>query len=156
MPYIEQHELYQLYHFDERWDSKHNLTLLDKMPAIYRSPFADADQEPGETNILGFASEDSALGTGGGEKLNSFTDGIANTLLLVEAACTVPWTKPQDIPRDASQAMFFDDHAFTFLKADGSVSSGKKPTDEVLNEMISRNGGSLDDIDRPATAPKRQ
>lgn len=134
-------ELYQQYHFDEPWDSEHNLTLLDKMPAIYRSPFADADQPAGETNILGFASETSAFGTGGGEKINSFTDGISNTLLLSETACTVPWTKPQDVPGDASQAQFFEGHPFTFLMANGSVESGEQPALEVLNEMISRNGG---------------
>lgn len=111
------------------------------MPAIYRSPFAGVDQESGETNILGFAVDCSAFGTAGGETLRSFTDGTANTLLLVEAECTVPWTKPQDIPNDAGSARFFGDHPFTFLMADGSVSSGEQPTVEVLNQMISRNGG---------------
>ncbi len=141
LPYIGQVELHQQYHFHERWDSKHNLTLLDKMPAIYRSPFAGVDQESGETNILGFAVDCSALGTAGGETLRSFTDGTANTLLLVEAECTVPWTKPQDIPNDAGSARFFGDHPFTFLMADSSVRSGEQPTVEVLNQMISRNGG---------------
>ena len=126
------------------------MTLLDKIPTIYRSPFTDADQPQGETNILGFTGKNSALGTGGGETLNSFTDGLANTLLLVEAECTVPWTKPQDIPRDASQAVFFDDHSFTLLMADGSVKSAEQPALQVLNEMISRNGLSLEAIDGQA------
>lgn len=111
------------------------------MPAVYRSPFAEANTPPGETNLLGFVSKNSALGTDGGEKPNSFTDGLTNTLLVVEAACTVPWTKPQDIPRDAGQARFFEDHPFTFLMADGSIISGEQPPEAVLNQMISRNGG---------------
>jgi serine/threonine protein kinase len=143
LPWIEHDDIFQQYHFDERWDSEHNLTLLDKMPTIYRSPFADANQEAGETNILGFASKNSALGTNGGEKLETFTDGSSNTLLLVEAACTLPWTKPQDIPGDANQATFFNNHAFTYLMADGRVNSGKQPPEELLNKMISRNGGEV-------------
>lgn len=140
LPFIEQNELYQQYHFDEPWDSEHNLTLLDKMPVIYRSPFAKADQEAGETNMLGFRGKNSALGTDGGEATGTFKDGLANTLLLVEAECTVPWTKPQDIPEDAGSARFFDDHALTFLMADGKVRSEKISPEELL-KLISRNGG---------------
>lgn len=140
LPFIEQNELYQQYHFDEPWDSEHNLTLLDKMPVIYRSPFAKADQEPGETNMLGFRGKSSALGTGGGEETGTFTDGLANTILLIEAECSVPWTKPQDIPEDAGSVRFFDDHPLTFLMADGSVRS-EKISPEELSRLISRNGG---------------
>ncbi len=144
LPFLGHHDLYQQFHLDEPWDSEHNLKLLDKMPAIYRSPFAEPDQKVGEANILGFARENSALGIGGGEKLNSFTDGIANTLLLVETTSTVPWTKPEDIQGDASQVRFFSDHPITVLMADGAVKTIASLPDEVLEEMISRNGGSLD------------
>ena len=150
LPYLGQHELFDQYRFQEPWDSKHNLKLLDKMPAVYRSPFAEADTPPGETNLLGFVSKNSALGTDGGEKRSSFTDGFTNTLLVVEAACTVPWTKPQDIPRDAGQARFFEDHPFTYLMVDGSVISGEQPPEAVLNQMISRNGGHEEATGRDA------
>ncbi|MCE3017544.1 MAG: protein kinase domain-containing protein [Pirellula sp.] len=139
LPFIEQVELYQQYHFDEPWDSEHNLTLLDKMPAVYRSLFANESQKPGETNFVGFASMDSALGLGGGEQLQSFTDGTSPTLLLVEAANSVPWTKPYDFA-DPSQVVWFDDHPSTFLMADGRVRSEKISTEELL-KLISRNGG---------------
>ena len=139
LPFIEQVELYQQYHFDEPWDSEHNLTLLDKMPAVYRSLFANDSQKPGETNFVGFASMDSALGTGGGEQLQSFTDGTSPTLLLVEAANSVPWTRPYDFA-DPSQVVWFDDHPSTFLMADGRIRS-EKISPEELSKLISRNGG---------------
>ena len=139
LPFIEQVELYQQYHFDEPWDSEHNLTLLDKMPAVYRSLFANESQKPGETNFVGFASMDSALGTGGGEQLQSFTDGTSPTLLLVEAANSVPWTRPYDFA-DPSQVVWFDDHPSTFLMADGRIRS-EKISPEELSKLISRNGG---------------
>jgi hypothetical protein len=139
LPFIDHFELYRQYHFDEPWDSKHNLTLLDKMPAVYRSHFANDSQKPGETNFVGFASMNSALGTGGGEQLQSFTDGTSPTLLLVEAANSVPWTKPYDFA-DPSQVVWFDDHPLTYLMADGRVRSGNLPYEELL-KLISRNGG---------------
>jgi hypothetical protein len=140
LPWIAEGELHQRYRFHEPWDSEHNLTLLDKMPAIFRSPFAKADQEPGETNILGFRGKNSALGTGGGEAIGTFKDGIANTILLIEAECTVPWTKPQDIPEDAGSVRFFGDHPITFLMANGKVRSETISHEELL-KLISRNGG---------------
>jgi serine/threonine protein kinase len=139
LPFIERQDLYEQYHFDEPWDSEHNLTLLDKMPAVYRSLFANENQKPGETNFVGFASINSALGTGGGEQLQSFTDGTSPTLLLVEAANSVPWTKPYDFA-DPSQVVWFDDHPSTFLMADGRVRSEKISPEELL-KLISRNGG---------------
>lgn len=139
LPFIDQFELYRQYHFDEPWDSEHNLTLLDKMPAVYRSLFANDSQKPGETNFVGFASMDSALGTDGGEQLLSFTDGTSTTLLLVEAANSVPWTRPYDFA-DPSQVVWFDDHPSTFLMVDGRVRS-EKISPEELSKLISRNGG---------------
>ena len=115
------------------------MTLLDKMPAVYRSLFANDSQKPGETNFVGFASMDSALGTGGGEQLQSFTDGTSPTLLLVEAANSVPWTRPY-VFADPSQVVWFDDHPSTFLMADGRIRS-EKISPEELSKLISRNGG---------------
>ena len=41
LPYIEQQELYNQYHFDEPWDGPNNRKLIDKMPAIYAYPGPD-------------------------------------------------------------------------------------------------------------------
>lgn len=141
LPFIEQNELFEEYRFDEPWDSKSNLALLDKMPSVYRSPFASDDKMPGESNIIGFAGENYALGIAGGHRIKDFTDGTSNTLLLVEVECSVPWTKPQDIPGDAGSASYFDDHPLVYLLADGSVQPMEKVDIDKLNKMISRNGG---------------
>ncbi|GAB5402966.1 MAG: hypothetical protein Aurels2KO_11970 [Aureliella sp.] len=143
LPLIGQTELYKAYHFDEPWDSENNLKLLSKMPAIYRSPYANDDQKPGESNLVGFAGEHAALGLSGGHAIASFTDGTSNTILLVESKSTVPWTKPQDINGDAAQAEFFEDHPLTFVMADGLVQSMEKVDLEKLDIMISRDGGDI-------------
>lgn len=147
LPYIEQAELYQEYHFNEPWDSEHNLTLLDRMPAIYRSPLAKDDQKAGETNILGFATKNSALGEGGGEKISSFTDGLSNTLLLIETSSSVPWTKPQDLSEEAIEAICSEDRLFTYLIADADVKSGKPLPREVFMAMLNRNDGIIPNIE---------
>ena len=38
LDYLECSQLRDKFHMDEAWDSPHNLSLLDEMPAVYRSP----------------------------------------------------------------------------------------------------------------------
>ncbi len=154
LPYLGYSELYNQYHFNQPWDSEHNLKLLDKMPSCYRSPFAvagsgtmsDRDTRSLDmTNIVGFASENSALGTGGGLESKTFTDGLSNTLLVVETTRVLPWTKPVDIDGELDPTLFFTNHPFTYLTADGEIHSiGHRPSDEALRKMISRNGGEIE------------
>ncbi len=151
LPFLGYPELFNQYRFNQPWDSEHNLKLLDKMPSCYRSPFAEAGlgtREDGDTrslgmtNIAGFASENSALGTGGGLESKSFTNGVSNTLLVVETTRALPWTKPVDIEGELDPTLFFTNHPFTYLTADGEMHSlGERPSNEKLREMISRNGG---------------
>jgi hypothetical protein len=42
LPFLGQKELYEQFHLDEPWDSKHNRALIAKMPPIYRTPGAPA------------------------------------------------------------------------------------------------------------------
>lgn len=155
LPYLGYPELYNQYRFNQPWDSEHNLKMLEKMPSYYRSPFADAvsgtrsdgdAQSLGMTNIVGFASENSALGTAGGFESKLFTDGLSNTLLVVETIQALPWTKPVDIEGGLDPALFFTNHPFTYLTVDGEVHSlGDRPSDETLRKMISRNGGETEE-----------
>ncbi len=113
------------------------------MPEVYRSPFASDSQEPGESNILGFAGEQTALGKAGGHSFREFTDGTSNTLLLVQAECTVPWTQPQDIPEDAGSAAYFENQPLLYLMTDASVQSMDEIDVDKLQKMITRNGGEV-------------
>lgn len=152
LPYLGYPELYNQYRFNQPWNSEHNLKLLDKMPSCYRSPFADVGSDTksggdvgaiGMTNIVGFASVNSALGTGSGLASKSFTDGLANTLLVVETNKALLWTKPVDIEGGLDPTLLFNNHPFTYLTVDGEVHSGNRPSDETLLKMISRNGGEI-------------
>ncbi|MGB7342757.1 MAG: protein kinase [Pirellulaceae bacterium] len=136
LPFVEEQALYQQYDYRQAWDSEHNLKLLEKMPAVFRSPRAGKDQPAGHTNYLGYATGDSALGKDGGIKVRDFSDGTANTLLLVETKDSVPWTKPQDLDGDAA---FFS--PMLYALADGSVVTTEALDPEELKKMITRDGG---------------
>ncbi|MBL8817262.1 MAG: protein kinase [Planctomyces sp.] len=151
LPYIGQQELFDKYRFDEPWDSDNNLALLSEMPEFYRSPHAPRDQRPGNTNLLGFATEQGGLGLKGGETMSSFTDGTSNTILIVETAHSVPWTKPEDLTESKVEPIA--GHPLRFVLADGSVGEMNSIDTDNLEKMITRNGGEVIRIE-PADNPK--
>lgn len=153
LPFINEMGLYEQYHFDEPWDSKHNLTLVEKMPKIYRSSSAPEGQPAGNTNFLGFSGDKSALGDNG-VPLSDILDGPSSTLLLVETKHSIPWTKPEDFPfadyEDAKQAIPFDNQGLHYLTVDGNVYTMFKPIDwHRLGRLITRNGGETVKMYRP-------
>lgn len=141
LPYIGQQQLFDKYRFDEPWDSDNNAALLKEMPDFYRSPHAPGDQHPGNSNMLGFATERGGLGLKGGEAMSSFTDGTSNTILIVETARSVPWTKPEDLTESRIQPIV--GQPLRFVLADGSVAEMNPIDADKLEKMITRNGGEV-------------
>jgi hypothetical protein len=103
LPYIEQEALYKQFHLDEPWDSAHNLPLLRHMPITYAA--ADDDAEPYTTPYQVFVGPLTPFGSPGQGLPRSFIDGTSNTILLVEARATVPWTKPVDLVYDPARPL---------------------------------------------------
>jgi prepilin-type processing-associated H-X9-DG protein len=148
LPYLEQDALYREFKLDEPWDSEHNKKLIAKMPAIYAVP----DSKPslaGGTFYQGFVGKGAAFEGKRGIGLLNFTDGTSNTILVVEAAKDVPWTKPEDLPFDADAKMLpklggHFEGGFNALYADGSVRFLKDTIkSEILKAFITRNGGEV-------------
>ncbi|TWU46041.1 Serine/threonine-protein kinase PknB [Novipirellula aureliae] len=133
LPFIEQQELFEQYRFDEPWDGEHNLTLLDQMPDVYRTPFASSDQRKGETNFLGIATDDGGLGITG-HSVDEFTGGTSNAALILTSKKSVPWTKPEDLTDTDVEPN--EEIPLLILRADGSVEM-MNPIDEVkLQKML--------------------
>ncbi len=134
LPYIEQEPLYNQFHLDEAWDSPHNKPLLAKMPRTYAAPGSEAKTDLTYYRIfhrkdptVGGREEFSPLFTGNLRcKFSSISRGTFNTILVVEAADAVPWTKPDELTFPVSGAVepllggIFKDR-FHVLLADGSV-----------------------------------
>lgn len=157
LPYLEQVTLFEKFKRDEPWDSPHNKALLAEMPKVY-APVTGATPEPYSTFYRVFVGEGTAFeGTQGLPlSLQNFPDGLATTLLMVEGAEAVPWTKPEEIPYAANQPLpklggqFHG--AFCAAFASGAVRLIEKGTEEKrIRAAITRNAGEAYGLVDPST-----
>ena len=112
LPFLGQQRLYEEFRLDEPWDSPHNRQVIDQMPDLYRAPGSQA--AAGKTCFLGVYGEEMAFGPPEkpgapptGHHMGSFTGGLSNTVLIVEAsdALAVEWTRPADYQPDPDQPL---------------------------------------------------
>lgn len=99
LPYLEQDALFRQFKLDEAWDSPHNIKLLPRMPRVYVARGLKTAQ-PYETVYRAFVGPGTLYPPGHDGKsiytIANIPDGAANTIFVVEAAESVPWTKPDD------------------------------------------------------------
>lgn len=146
LPYLDQTALYERFHLDEPWDSEHNKPLIALMPAVYMNPARE--KRDGTTTYL--APVGKGLAFEGNKKLRfeDFTDGMSNTILIVEAneEKAVPWTKPADLEVDLNRPLqglgaAQEGRMFDVLFADGSVHALSHSIDpKTLKALFTRNG----------------
>jgi hypothetical protein len=121
--------LFKQFHLYEPWDSPHNKALLPRMPGVFAGA---ATGEPFSTRYKVFVGQEAAfrneLKTS--LRVSNFTDGTADTILIVEAAVAVPWTKPGDLAYDPQKPLpklgvsskgfcaAFADHGIWFIHSD--------------------------------------
>lgn len=126
LPYLDQQDLYEQFHLDEPWDSEHNKTLIEKMPAIFQVPGVE---EAGKTSIHVFTSAGAPFADNAAPGVRNFTDGTSNTWLAVAAGPDTAeiWTKPGGLEVDEDDPIKclgeLPGKMFLALFADGSVRS---------------------------------
>jgi hypothetical protein len=125
LPFVEQANIYQQFHFNEAWDSPHNQNLLASMPKMYAHPGKTSATETHYQvfdGTEGFPSPAFTSGVRHGPLVEcrvgipgqyqgqvfeagmssaiprSFPDGTSNTIMVIEADNAVPWSKPADLP----------------------------------------------------------
>jgi hypothetical protein len=156
LPFIGEEALYRRFKLDEPWDSANNLPLLAEMPAVYGAPEANKRAGPGKTYYRGFTHVGAAFENappGGPERklrFADFTDGLGNTLLVVDAAEAVEWTKPDDFawsegtPRPGLGGIVHRLPMCHVLFGDGSVRQLRKDVpDRTLRGLIGRQDGMV-------------
>ncbi len=93
LPILGFSELYKQYRFDEPWDSENNRELIEKMPEIYRKKGASSSQ--GQTHFQLVVGNEAAFSENSITRFADVTDGTSNTIAIVLASQSVPWTKPK-------------------------------------------------------------
>ena len=154
LPFLEEDTLYRQYKFDEPWDSEANKKVLAQMPAAYRSPFAD----PSSTNTSyvmpiidkGIFSAETVLK---GPSLAKVTDGLSQTIVVIETETSIPWTKPEDLVIDATKPLpalgFAKSPTLNVAFADGAVYRFiKNPTLEALLPFLTASAGDTGDMSK--------
>lgn len=144
LPWLDNNALYNKYKFDEPWDSPSNLEVLEQMPAVYRHPDAPADTT--NTSYVILVGESTMFPPGRLSKFADIDDGTANTIMVVEAKTSIPWTKPEDLEYAADKPLpkfgGYSSEGYNVLLADASVRFFSKTLDEtLLRKLITARGG---------------
>jgi len=171
LPYIDlalgrdQHELYEKFHLDEPWDSPHNKELIDQIPDVY-APVVKKNDPKGSTYYQVFFGPGALFEGREGKTFQSVTDGISNTLFVVEAAKPVPWTKPEDVKFDITQTNVsvlpllggqFDGGFHAIFADGGTVFIKKSISLATIRALITAsNGEPISPTGVPATPVGRQ
>jgi hypothetical protein len=150
LPFIEGDALYKEFKLDEPWDSEHNKKLIGKMPKVY----AGRGGFDTKTPVLRPAGKGTMFPPDKKLKIADVTDGLSNTILAVESADAVEWTKPADLTVDPKQPLKGlvrkDGEPFQALMADGSVRAVPANVDptELLQAFNPADGkpGNLDPV----------
>ncbi len=152
LPYLEQQDLYNEFHLDERWDSPHNKALIERMPTMYSCPSGKRGV-PGNTFYRGPTGEGTMFDAPDGVGMAGVTDGTSNTIFVAEFKEPTVWTQPDNLPLDEKPAdlaaRLVSDHpgGYNALFVDGSVRFLKLTLDPtLLKALFTRAGGEVVNI----------
>jgi hypothetical protein len=150
LPYIEEEALFREFRLDEPWDSPHNMRLLPRMPKLYAPVPGKRLPREHATHFQVFIGTGAAFeGRDGVLFPGGFPDGTFNTILIVEAADAVPWTKPADVAYAPDSPLpplgSVSPKFFMVAMADGSTRAvdHQLVSEATLRAAITRNGGEI-------------
>jgi RNA polymerase sigma factor (sigma-70 family) len=149
LPYLDQNDLYSQFKLDEPWDSPNNKKLLDKMPEVFS--FAPEKGKPAQDTVYQvFTGPHTIFPSPKASKISDITDGTSNTILITEAAESVPWSKPADLSFDPKKPLpklgGINKKGFRAAIGDGSVRFFKQSINEAaLRKLITCDGGEVID-----------
>ncbi len=151
LPYIEQDNVYKLFKLDEPWDSANNKAASQLMIKTYISPntVLPAKPEWGLTSYRGVSGPGAAFEAGKKLRFADFTDGLSNTIMVIETDELVPWAKPDDYPFDEKKPLpkivpVGGKNVFQAAFGDGSVRAiSTSVAEKTLKALFTRAGGEI-------------
>ena len=156
LPFVDQQTLYNQYRFDEPWDGPNNRQLLETVVPAYQCPSEYRHQKPQFTaNYLAIVGQDTAWPGDRSSSISDFTDGLSNTLLVVEVANSgVHWMEPRDLsttimshtinPSAGQGISSKHTGGANALMGDGAVRFlSQKMPESMLQKLITPNGGEV-------------
>ena len=94
LPYMEQTALYEAIRLDEPWDSPHNSQFHGMAPAVYRCPSSPQGGSSYSAIVGGSLVPNTKAHSSGEHTFARITDGMSNTLAIVEVNDSFNWMAP--------------------------------------------------------------
>jgi prepilin-type processing-associated H-X9-DG protein len=97
LPYLDRKDLFDQYHFDEPWNSPHNMSLAETLP-IFSCPSSGLTGS--QTTYMMVVGPGTVSDGPSSVGLGDISDGPSQTLLLIDSPRKVCWLEPEDIDID--------------------------------------------------------
>lgn len=98
LPFLGEQELYEKYDFNEPWDGPNNSKLAAEIPKCFQCPEHPAGPGDSTTNYVAVIGQETMWPFDRSRKIDEVTDGVANTLLIVESDKNrTHWMRPGDV-----------------------------------------------------------
>jgi len=152
LPYLGEQALYDQYRFNEPWFSPYNRDVTDVPLEIYQCPAQPNTKKP-TTSYMMVVGPNTISNGRGSRQIPEITDGLAETILLVEVADSqTHWADPQDLDfqtldfqineTKGTDLSSYHRKGVNVAFCNGSVHLLKNRTDPKLVEaMLTVNGG---------------
>jgi len=175
LPYLGEKGLHSQYNFNEPWNGPNNGKLACKMPSCFVCPGSSV--KPPLTNYVAVVGPQAAWRGAEPMKEGDISDGLDNTILLVEVADSdINWMEPRDLSFEQALAgvnpdrgqgissphvhegdYFHHDEPVAHVDfVDKVVPLHERMSPNSLKALLTANGGETIDWDSPEfTGPKR-